>query len=258
VLEVIVWTCVGLFVGVVLLGFAALVGWWHPRDEETGKWLKRSVVFPLVGGVVGFATLEFGSGRDTPPPPEPSPTVSPSSAPSPLLPTGSGPDGPATGLPSPTSSPTSTPTPPPAEPEPCAVAVPRSLAMWADEQLGEPPAFTCAGRQPYPPCLDPLRERSRPEISSAAARECGDMLAAFRREYVAPVYGAKATYQVNLDTAEAALRLRTSDEAVERYDYVTAEISRMNGREWDGFVAIDRQSREDMRACQDERRCLDD
>ena len=89
VLEVIVWTCVGLFVGVVLLGFAALVGWWHPRDEETGKWLKRSVVFPLVGGVVGFATLEFGSGRDTPPPPEPSPTVSPSSPPSPFMPTGS-------------------------------------------------------------------------------------------------------------------------------------------------------------------------
>ena len=50
----------------------------------------------------------------------------------------------------------------------------------------------------------------------------------------------------------------SSDEAVERYDYVTAEISRMNGREWDGFVAIDCQSREDMRACQDERRCLED
>ncbi|MEG9269502.1 hypothetical protein [Qipengyuania sp. Mu-71] len=253
VLEVIVWTCVGLFVGVVLLGFAALVGWWHPRDEETGKWLKRSVVFPLVGGVVGFATLEFGSGRDTPLPPEPSPTVSPTVSPSPFLPTG-------TPTPTPRPTPTGTPTPPDPGPlaEACTVSVPQSLTIWADEQLGEPPAFTCAGRQPYPTCLDPLRQRSRPEISSAAARECGDALAAFRREYVAPVYGAKATYQVNLDTAEAALRLRTSDEAVERYDYVTAEISRMNGREWDGFVAIDRQSREDMRACQDERRCLDE
>ena len=43
VLAVVVWTCVGLFVGVVLLGFAALAGIWQPRDEETGKWLKRSM-----------------------------------------------------------------------------------------------------------------------------------------------------------------------------------------------------------------------
>ena len=40
------------------LGFAALAGIWQPRDEETGKWLKRSVVFPLVGGVVG---AQFGT-----------------------------------------------------------------------------------------------------------------------------------------------------------------------------------------------------
>ena len=69
VLAVVVWTCVGLFVGVVLLGFAALAGIWQPRDEETGKWLKRSVVFPLVGGVVGFATFVFASERGLPPQP---------------------------------------------------------------------------------------------------------------------------------------------------------------------------------------------
>ena len=140
----------------------------------------------------------------------------------------------------------------------CGVAVPQALADWARDHLGEPPDFTCAEQQPYPQCVATLQGRSRPEISRVAARQCGDDLAAFRRSFVAPVYGAKASYQINLDHTEFALRSGVSDDAADRHDYVAAEISRMNGREWDGFVAIDRQSREDMRACQDERRCLED
>ena len=229
VLAVVVWTCVGLFVGVVLLGFAALAGIWQPRDEETGKWLKRSVVFPLVGGVVGFATFVFASERGLPPQPTPTP------------------------------APTRTPVPedPRAPVARCGVAVPQALADWARDHLGEPPDFTCAEQQPYPQCVATLQGRSRPEISRVAARQCGDDLAAFRRSFVAPVYGAKASYQINLDHTEFALRSGVSDDAADRHDYVAAEISRMNGREWDRFVAIDRKSREDMRACQDERRCLE-
>ena len=131
------------------------------------------------------------------------------------------------------------------------------LADWARDHLGEPPDFTCAEQQPYPQCVATLQGRSRPEISRVAARQCGDDLAAFRRSFVAPVYGAKASYQINLDHTEFALRSGVSDDAADRHDYVAAEISRMNGREWDRFVAIDRKSREDMRACQDERRCLE-
>ena len=260
VLAVVVWTCVGLFVGVVLLGFAALAGIWQPRDEETGKWLKRSVVFPLVGGVVGFATFVFASERGLPPRPTPTPEPSPFLSPSPHP---SRTDAPPEPTPAPTATPTPVPTrtPVPDDPRPpvarCGVAVPQALADWARDHLGEPPDFTCAEQQPYPQCVATLQGRSRPEISRVAARQCGDDLAAFRRSFVAPVYGAKASYQINLDHTEFALRSGVSDDAADRHDYVAAEISRMNGREWDRFVAIDRKSREDMRACQDERRCLE-
>ena len=165
--------------------------------------------------------------------------------------------------PAPTATPTPVPTrtPVPDDPRPpvarCGVAVPQALADWARDHLGEPPDFTCAEQQPYPQCVATLQGRSRPEISRVAARQCGDDLAAFRRSFVAPVYGAKASYQINLDHTEFALRSGVSDDAADRHDYVAAEISRMNGREWDRFVAIDRKSREDMQACQDERRCLE-
>ncbi|HBC15264.1 MAG TPA: hypothetical protein DC026_06150, partial [Erythrobacter sp.] len=106
--------------------------------------------------------------------------------------------------PAPTATPTPVPTrtPVPDDPRPpaarCGVAVPQALADWARDHLGEPPDFTCAEQQPYPQCVATLQGRSRPEISRVAARQCGDDLAAFRRSFVAPVYGAKASYQINL------------------------------------------------------------
>ena len=145
VLAVVVWTCVGLFVGVVLLGFAALAGIWQPRDEETGKWLKRSVVFPLVGGVVGFATFLFASERGLPPRPTPTPEPSPFLSPSPLPSRTNAPPGPPPApIATPTPAPTRTPVPedPRAPVARCGVAVPQALADWARDHLGEPPDFT--------------------------------------------------------------------------------------------------------------------
>lgn len=161
VLAVVVWTCVGLFVGVVLLGFAALAGIWQPRDEETGKWLKRSVVFPLVGGVVGFATFVFASERGLPPQPTPTPEPSPFVSPGPHPSRTDAPPGPP---PAPTATPTPVPTrtPVPDDPRPpvarCGVAVPRRwptgrATIWASRPTS-PAQSSNPIRSALPPCRD--------------------------------------------------------------------------------------------------------
>lgn len=265
-LEVFKWICLAIFVCAAIVWLLDLAGLREMTDPGQRKTLNFALGTTLIGGMASFAATAFfdpgkGNGSVEPGPQQtetPAPPVGPTSQPEPTdAPTDAGtPTPPST--PSPSPSQTLAPGTNPMSAPACGVRVPQALAAWAQEELGDPPDFTCAERQIYPTCLDPLRQRSQSEISRAAARECGEELARFRRDYIARVYGEKAGYQVNLDNAEASLRFRTDEEAVERYDYVAAEISRMNGREWERFVEIDRRSRQDMMACQGQRRCLVD
>ncbi|MCB2048318.1 MAG: hypothetical protein KDE32_08835 [Novosphingobium sp.] len=140
---------------------------------------------------------------------------------------------------------------------PCGIEVPGALKEWAKDRLGEAPDFKCATRQTYPPCIEEIREGSKTETSRLAAKDCGERIFAFRREFVTPVYAAKVTYQDNLTSSELSLRTPRSAEDEDRRDYVVAELERLNGKTWEKFADLDRQSSLDMAACHDrKRRCF--
>ena len=65
VVGVITWTFVGAFVSLVIAGVLAVLGIWKPKDPATGKWLKGSVIVPVVGAVAGFGGHLFSAGDGT-------------------------------------------------------------------------------------------------------------------------------------------------------------------------------------------------
>lgn len=241
------WLFLAIFAVLAVISILDLVKIVEIRDENRRKWLFRSVLGCVVLAVGGFGKAYYDDRAKRLEPsieqparnPKPSDVVGPT----------------ASGTTAPSPAPTATPAEPPPFDSRCESRAPESLRKWANEVLGERPNFSCKMRDRYPPCIAELQGRAAAENSPTEARDCGKAIEQFRRDEITPVLTRKVSYQVNLDNAEATTRSAASPEEIVRREYVVAEIARMNGSEWDRFVAVDRESYRDLGACNSQAKC---
>lgn len=245
------WVFLAIFAVLALISILDMLKVIELRDSGQRKWIFRSVLGTAVLSVggLGQAYYDVLIARLTGQGAQPQATASATAS--------------ATGAPTATSTPAAKQSPdpdprkqdPPEPVENCGTQAPTALRDWAQAELGERPDFTCLARERYPRCVATLQGRSAAENSSTEARECAREIETYRRNQIAPVLVKKSSYQVNLDSAEANSRSAGTPEELARREYVVAEIARMNGTEWQRFVASDRESLRDLGACNSASNC---
>lgn len=239
VAPVVIWACVAAFILCLIGALLIIFERWTPKSRATSKWLVGGVLTSAVGAVGSFAAAQFGgtsppiaqanqSGAAKAPPVSPLPPAS----------------GPAAADAAPTAAVPDTP----------ADIVPAPIREWA-EVLGPRPGFEIAMRATYPACVASLSGQEEASVTGEASAACRRALAEFHTEWILPVYNRKAPYERNLERQEQALRARNLEpEILPRYSYVLAEMARLQGEQWDQFVALDRRVADDSTACL-RRRC---
>lgn len=241
VAPVVIWACVVAFVLCLAAALLVLFELWTPKSRATRKWLLSGVLFSAVGAVGSFAAAQFSGTGGLPAPDAnqvetvgqtvrpPRPPAPPPAAPDPVP-----------------------PSPEPQEPPPA--PLPAAVRDWA-AVLGPRPGFEAALRATYPGCVARLREGGEALGSAQEAADCRRALAHFHREWILPVYNRKASYEENLERQEQALRARNLEpDILPRYSHVVSEMARLQGEQWDAFVALDRRVGDDITSCQ-RRRC---
>lgn len=240
VAPVVIWACVVAFILCLVGALLILFERWTPKRRSTSKWLVGGVLSSIVGAVGSFAAAQF-SGTSPPPIAEADQSGTTKAAlvsPSPPTPRPAAADA----------------TPTPSVQDMPADNVPAGVREWA-EVLGPRPGFETAMRATYPACVASLSGQDEASVTSEASAACRRQLAQFHTEWILPVYNRKAPYERNLEQQEQALRARNLEpEILPRYSFVLAEMTRLQGEQWDRFVALDRRVADDSTACL-RRRC---
>lgn len=242
VTETVIWTCVGAFIICMIAGVLIITGRWEPKDPAIRKWLLRSVFFTAVGSVATFAAVQFsGGGAD----PVPSPEVNETK---PLDPQGqrATPDTREQGR----QDRGRLPVGPPRDQEVRPVEdIPQEVTSWAGSELGPRPMFCSA--PDYPECVATLRGQD--SVSRKEARRCRSALEQLHLAAVVGFYNLKRPYDIRLEQLEGALRDGgISQEELPRYNYVLAEMDRLNGDKSEEVSAVhelEERLLQDIQAC---------
>lgn len=233
VAPVLIWACVVAFILCLAGALLVLFELWTPKRRATRNWLVSGVLVSAVGAVGSFATAQFSVSRATPVEANQAEAVRP--------PAGAG------------ETPIVAVTPPPAD-EPAAPSPAPAFPEWAG-MLGPRPGFEAATGAAYPACVARLRQRGEAMIPSEDALACRRELVQFHTDWILPVYNRKAPYERNLELQEQALRPRNLEpDILPRYSYIVSEMARLQGEQWDAFVALDRRVGDDTTSCL-RRRC---
>ena len=246
VAPVVIWACVAAFILCLIGALLALFEIWTPKREATSKWLISGVLFSAVGAVGAYAAARFNDSS----PAIQAAVAQPGSA------RAAGDDRAAStrelvsneAQPAPPAGDT-TPSPGAGGAETAQASVPASVRAWA-EVLGPRPGFEAVMNAPYPACVARLRGQEEAAVTNADAVACRRELLAFHTERILPVYNRKGPYEQNLERQEQVLRARGLEtEILPRYSHVLAEMARLQGEEWDAFVALDRRVGDDATSC---------
>lgn len=235
VTETIIWTCVIAFV--VCVGVALRIVIKERNDPAVRKWLLVSVLFVVVGGVATFAGGQFVPDQDDEAA-EGTQTNSQSADNRPPANDGDRPDGlPAPIIAGPAPAEPDAPEAPSQAPGDRAVPASEAVASWADAELGQRPTFNPAAF-PYPQCVATLRQQE--SVSRSDARACRTELETLHRKAIVGFYNVKAPYDLNLKYQEQAIRQNgiNADPEQPRYDYVVAEMNRLNGDDSQETAAV--------------------
>lgn len=242
VTETIIWTCVIAFMICVIAGLLVLTERWTPKNSATSKWLVGGVLVSAVGAVGGFASQQFKDGG-APQPPEVNESAPQSEgAPRPAPVTRQTPRRPVEPVPPKDESVPALPVPPAAD-------VPEEVVAWAETELGARPVFDADVA--YPVCVAALRAQDN--VSRKEARNCRAELEQLHLTAIVGFYNLKRPYDGRLEDQEAALRERgISQDELARYNYVTAEMDRLNSDKSEVLPAVhDLESRllRDIQSC---------
>lgn len=243
VTETVIWTFVIAFVACMAGGVLMVLGFWEPKDPAVRKWLFRGVVGSVVGAVVAFGIQQFstppGDGQAKAPAADENRPAAPA---------------PPVQQPRPLTRPERDREVPPDTPVPQVVErLPDEVRAWAETELGPRPVLSSDGDGNYPSCVARLRSRESSDVSMTDARGCRRELQQFHMDVVVAYYEKKRPYDRNLEAQEAALRRNgLQTEELPKYNYILAEMERLNGEdsaEANALHALEQRLLDDIRRC---------
>jgi hypothetical protein len=240
---VVAWAFTLTFIIALVLVLLDVAGMRRIRDRVQRKWLFRSLFGSVILAVVGFGSWQFealkgGSGSSARPA---GTTEATATAPTPFAP--------APPAPAQPDRPRPTPLPVPAA-DFAGQTIPEEVRAWAEQALGARPVLSAVVEGHYPACAEQLRARPMADIARSDANACREELNRFNDTRLVAYYDLKRPYDRNLeDQGEALGEDGLTSEEVPQFNYVRAEIRRLNGEEWDRLMEFQRRYQVDLTRC---------